>query len=160
MPFKPLVVFYSRTGNNRALAREIARRLGAKLAEIVDLKRRSGPMGWMRSGYDGMRERLTHIKLDADLAEHDPILIGTPIWAGKMTPAVRTFLTEHELSGKRIAFFSVSGFGRAEAAFDEMKNMAQGTELIATLSLSLKEFGSERSAEKVASFIDLIKQRS
>jgi len=158
LTFNPLVLFYSRTGTNRIIAKEIAEELGAELSEILDLKRRSGPIGWLRSGYDAHRRRLTKIELKVDLMGRDPVVIGTPIWSGKMTPAVRTLLTENRLEGKKVAFFSVSGFGRPESAFEEMSTLAVGAELVATLPLSAKEFKSGTYVEKVRTFVRLIKE--
>ena len=157
LTFNPLVLFYSRTGTNRIVAKEIAEELGAELSEILDLKRRSGPIGWLRSGYDAYRRRLTKIELKVDLVGRDPVVIGTPIWSGRMTPAVRTLLTENRLEGQKVAFFSVSAFGRPESAFEEMSSLAAGAELVATLPLSVKEFKSGTYVEKVKTFVRLIK---
>lgn len=47
---KVLVVFYSRTGNTRALARQIAAAMNAKMEEITDRVNRNGIFGYLRSG--------------------------------------------------------------------------------------------------------------
>lgn len=158
MTYNPIVVFYSRTGTNRMLAQEIAEELEAGLHEIVDLKRRMGPIGWLRSGYDAFRGRLTQIEFEVDLTGYDPVVIGTPVWSGRMTPAVRTLLGQQSLRGKRVAFFSVSGFGKPESAFKAMKALTNGSEFLGTLSLSVNEFKSTEHHERVKSFTRLIKE--
>jgi len=42
---KSLVVYYSRTGNARFVAETIAAEIGADVEEVVDMKKRSGPLG-------------------------------------------------------------------------------------------------------------------
>lgn len=50
-----LCIYYSRSGNTRAAAEEIAAALDAELAEITDSQDRSGLKGYFRSGLDAMR---------------------------------------------------------------------------------------------------------
>lgn len=50
-----LCIYYSRSGNTRAAAEEIAAALDAELAEITDAQDRSGLKGYFRSGLDAMR---------------------------------------------------------------------------------------------------------
>jgi hypothetical protein len=45
---KSLVVFYSRTGNARFVAQTIAARVSADIEEVIDLKKRSGIIGYLR----------------------------------------------------------------------------------------------------------------
>ena len=50
-----LCIYYSRSGNTRAAAEEIAAALDAELAEITDAQDRSGLKGYFRSGLDAAR---------------------------------------------------------------------------------------------------------
>ena len=50
-----LCLYYSRTGNTRKAMEEIAKELGADLAELRDGVDRSGWGGWLRCGVDAMR---------------------------------------------------------------------------------------------------------
>jgi len=47
---KSLVVYYSRTGNARFVAETIAAEVGADVEEVLDLKKRSGPLGFLGGG--------------------------------------------------------------------------------------------------------------
>ena len=58
----PLVVYYSRTGNTRKLAKIIAEKLKADIEEIEDSTSRSGPLGWLRAGRDAGLKSLTKLK--------------------------------------------------------------------------------------------------
>ena len=57
-----LVVFYSRTGNTRTIAREIAEALEADIEEVEDTTGRSGLIGWLKSGRDAVQKSLTKLK--------------------------------------------------------------------------------------------------
>lgn len=58
---KTLVVFYSRTGNTKKMAKILAKELHADIDEIVDLKNRKGILGYIFSGRDAMKQLKTKI---------------------------------------------------------------------------------------------------
>jgi len=150
---KPLVLYYSRTGSNKTMAEAIAKAIVADCHEIVDCRNRGGALGFLRSGYDAYRRKLTEIELKVHPEAYDPIIIGNPVWAGRMTPAVRTFLTNHSMTGKQLAFFSVSGDGTAEGAFDEMKRLAAGAVVHETLVIAEKDLRAGNHAMQIQDFV-------
>ena len=86
---KILVAYYSRTGNTKKAALEIANKLGATADEIVDLKdRKRLIVGWLVAGGDASKGKLTKIKYEKEPTEFDLVVIGTPIWAWTLTAAV------------------------------------------------------------------------
>jgi len=107
---KSLVVFYSRTGNARFVAQTIAAQVGSDIEEVIDLKKRSGVLGYLRGGRDAMRGKETEIApTQKSPADYDLIIVGTPIWGGRPTPAITTYLKKNNLSGKKVAVFFVQG---------------------------------------------------
>jgi flavodoxin len=78
---KILVVYYSKTGTTRKLAERIAAQLNADVESIVDTKKRSGLIGWLVGGRDGMRKISTTIDpVSKNAADYDLVLIGGPLW--------------------------------------------------------------------------------
>ena len=75
-----LVVYYSRTGNNRAIAKTIAEKLSAEIDEIIDKKKRLGKLGWLLAGRDSRARKLTEIEFQKNPQDYDTIIIGSPIW--------------------------------------------------------------------------------
>ncbi len=114
---KTLVVYYSRTGNTKSVAEKIAQTVEADIEEIVDEKNRRGWMGFIKAGYDatvGNKTKITETKKDP--REFDWIIVGTPVWNSRPSAAVRTYLSNNDLSGKRITVFCTSlGMGEAKA---------------------------------------------
>jgi flavodoxin len=112
---KSLVVFYSRTGNARFVAQTIAAEVGADIEEVIDLKKRSGVIGYLRGGSDAKRGKETEIApTQKSPADYDLIIVGTPIWSGRPTPAITTWLKKNNLSGKKVAVFFVQGGERPQ----------------------------------------------
>ena len=59
-----------------------------------------------------------------NLEDYDVIYLGTPVWNSVLPPALHTFFSENDMSGKTIIPFGIhlgSGFGRM---IDEMKELA------------------------------------
>ena len=52
-----------------------------------------------------------------------------------MAPAVRGWLSEARLRGRRFALFAASGSGRADRAFEEMRALLTGCDLAGELVL-------------------------
>jgi flavodoxin len=105
---KILVVSYSRSGNTKKIAEQIAKKLDADFDEVIDMKDRHRKIiGWLIAGKDAMAKEKTEIKYKKDPTEYDLVIVGTPIWAWTMTPAIRTYLTENKFS--EVAFFCTYG---------------------------------------------------
>ena len=96
-----LCVYYSRTGNTKKAMEEIAQALGAELAELQDNVDRSGWGGWLRCGVDAMRRTLPAVKCTArfPLTDYRLVIVGSPVWAGRCSSVVRSFVKEN---GKHI----------------------------------------------------------
>ena len=47
--------------------------------------------------------------MDIDLDRYDTIVLGTPVWWYTCSPAMRAFLTAHDLSGKTVYPFATNG---------------------------------------------------
>ncbi len=87
---KTLVVYYSRTGTTKKAAEIAAKELNADMEEIVDEIKRKGILGYIKSGSHALRKKLTKIeKLEKDAKDYDLIIIGSPVWANNMPPAIR-----------------------------------------------------------------------
>lgn len=118
---RKLVVFFSYTGSTRLLAQAIANATGADIAEIHPAKPLSTFMPWviLSGGFQASTRRLVALQpLERNAEAYDMIYIGTPIWASNMAPAVRSWLAETRLRGKRIACFAAgTGVGHA---FEEL----------------------------------------
>lgn len=151
---KTLVVFYSRTGNNKKIADLIKEKIGGDIEEIIDLKNRKGLIGWIRSGMDASLKRETKIKdIVNDPENYDMIIVGTPVWAGSITPALRTYLNRNKDKIKDYALFSVSGFGEKNRKISDVIKSILKKKPKAVLFISDKELKKKLYSNKLNDFI-------
>ncbi len=122
---KAIVIYYTRTGTTRKFAEALANAFGASVVEIKDKKKRLGFFNWFRSGRDAYREFLTDIEpKTVDISGMDLVLFGTPVWAGKSSPAINTIISNLDLSGKKVVNFTTSGGENNDKAFALMDKHA------------------------------------
>lgn len=123
MPYT-LCVYYSRTGATERLMKEIASELQCELVKLDDGVNRAGLTGWMRSGMQAMARRIPPVKplkTAFPLDVYDLVIIGTPVWAGRCSAPVRSFLTEYGEQLRRTAYvITRSSDVRYEEVFDQM----------------------------------------
>lgn len=131
---KILVVYYSRTGNTCTIAKNISKILKADVDEIIDKKNRKGILGWIFGGRDAIIKKRTDILFKKDSSKYNTVIIGTPIWASTLTPAIRTYLESNSI--KKIAFFCTYG-GSPGKTFAEMEKLSKKP--VATLGIKTKE---------------------
>ncbi len=122
---KVLVLYYSQTSNTKAVATEIATRLGADIEEIVPTKPYDEDFQATieRCKQDRKQGISPDIQpLAADIAKYDVVFLGYTVWFGTYAPPVITFLSQVDLSGKKIVPFCTFGSGGLESS---MKDLAE-----------------------------------
>ncbi len=108
------VVFFSRDGSTRVLAKLIEKDKGAELIELRDPKDRHDIIGFIKGGFQASAKR--QVKLDGEPWKQaeacDLLYLCTPIWASNGTPALNTFLRQADLNGRRIVIITVMADSR------------------------------------------------
>lgn len=102
-----LCLYYSRTGKTKTAMEEIAAALGCECVELRDKVNRKGLFGWLRCGMEAMRKRtraVDPIKTERELSSYRLVIIGTPIWAGRCSSVVRSFLKRHGHEMQNVAY--------------------------------------------------------
>ncbi len=152
-----LVVYYSRTGNNRTIAESIATKLSADIDEIVDKKNRQGRLNWLLAGRDSRAGKLTEIEYQKNPQDYDTIIIGSPIWASRPIPPLRTYLQEVDLQGKRVAFFICSQSEAYNNMFPQLAEMTPDSEHIGNFGIQEKRFKNEDYSADLDAFVEKVK---
>ncbi len=156
---KSLVVYYSRTGNTKFVAEEVAAQLGADIEEIVDLKNREGTTGWLTAGRDGMDNRLTEIaetKKNPD--DYDLVVVGTPVWAWSPSAAVRTYVGKHDFVGRKVAlFFTLDN--KPRDAVEKTKKLMPDAEFMGELVLVKPTKDKETAKKKISEWCATLKPK-
>ena len=152
---KVLVVYYSRTGHAQLVAENLAKKFGADLEQLIDEHKRTGLFGASSAGKDAIARKATVIEpLKHDLRDYDIILIGGPSWFGNVTPAVRTFIMENDLSNKKIGLFGICHLTGVEHAIQEAADLIlKGRpEKIPTMPLRERDLKEEVLSKKIDEF--------
>jgi len=112
---KVLVAYFTRTGNTRLIATQIAEALDATLFQIVPAE--AYPQGYEEQVAQAENERQRGYrpplreKLPA-LEAYETLFLGFPIWGMTAPAVIRTFLAECNLSGKTLVpFITHGGYG-------------------------------------------------
>jgi len=88
-----------------------------------------------------------------DPADYDLVIVGTPVWAGQMSPPVRTYLDHYSAQFKRLAVFCTEGGVNGEHALKEMTDLAR-LKPQAELIVNEPELSSGAYKDKVNAFTD------
>jgi flavodoxin len=152
---KVLVVYYSRTGHTRIIAEHLSKKFNADLEELIDQHKRTGVFGASSAGKDAIAGNTTTLdSLKHNPKDYDIIIIGGPSWFGNVTPAVRTFIMQNDLSGKKIGLFGICHLTGVEHAIQEASDLiSKGKdETFPTMPLRESELAESVLAKKIDSF--------
>lgn len=112
-----LFIYYSYTGNGDAVARRMAE-LGCDVRAV----KRKKPMpssfflGMMTGGFlAGVKHKDALSDFDSDFSGYDGIVVGSPVWNGRISSPVNTVLAALP-PDKPLAFVLYAGSGLAPAA--------------------------------------------
>lgn len=126
------IVFYSRTGNTRRIAKTLEEKLKGKNAEVdlIEIEHVKRP-GFLAAGKAATKQLELPIKnTDFNMGKYDVILAGCPTWAGRPSPFMKVFINKAEnMKGKKIAFFStgMSPITKREQFKETIKNNLEKT---------------------------------
>lgn len=110
---KTLIVYYSQArGNTRRIAEKIQRATGFDMIRIDTVQPYVG--SYQEIVNQGQQEVTKGYQpeirpLGVDIADYGRIIIGTPTWWYTMAPAVLTFLSSNDFSGKTVVPFMTHG---------------------------------------------------
>ena len=130
---KILVLYYSQTSNTKAVAEEIAKKLGADIEEIVPIKPYDGDFqATIERGKQEMEQgSLPEIQpITSDINNYDVVFIGYPVWFGTYAPPIAALLDKTDLSGKKIVPFCTFGSGGLESSANDLKNVQPHAEIL------------------------------
>ena len=123
---KVAIIYYSMSGNVEYVAKKIAERVDADLIRIVP-KKEYPNKGFKKffwggkSAVMGETPELEDYSFDETL--YDYIIFGSPVWAARFTPPIRTFIKDNKdkLKDKKIAAFACYSGSGADKAIEQLK---------------------------------------
>jgi menaquinone-dependent protoporphyrinogen IX oxidase len=155
---KILVVFYSRSGATRRIAKALSTVLECSIEEIAESRPRNGFIGYCRSVIEARRKYTPDIlPTRSDLSSFDLVVIGTPVWAWSVSSPVRAFLAANKDRLPDVAFFCTLGGNGSEPAFAQMQAIV-GKAPRATCAIVAKDVGTNREGPQLMTFAAQLRQ--
>lgn len=137
---RTLVVYFSATGNTKAVAEKIAELTGADIYEIVPAEPYTADdLDYNVSDCRANREMNDASARPAiggdsiDVSGYDTVMIGYPIWWGTMPRIINTFLDTYDLSGKVILPFCTSGGSGVSQSVSDIRSVEPDADVRAGL---------------------------
>ena len=103
-----LVVYYSRSGNTEAMAREVARKFNADIVKIEAERYSLDYQGWRRASNDA-DDKVTMVQITpeiVDMRKYRLVFIGSPIWWYRPAPPLWTFVEKNDFKEKNVILFN------------------------------------------------------
>ena len=111
---RSIVLYYSATGTTEKVATLIHEKTGADIEKIVPVESYGEDYDGIIKAFQQEMENGVSRGIDpiqANLTKYDTIYVGTPVWFGRCSGPVETFLTECDLQGKTVVPFCTFGSG-------------------------------------------------
>lgn len=155
---KILTLYYSYGGNTKRIAGRIQKAVGGDIACIETVTPYEGDYNSVVD--QGQREVnrgfCPRIKpLAVNVQDYDVIVLGTPVWWYTFAPAVHTFLTQQDLSGKTVYPFATNG-GWIGHIFADIEKSCKGAEVKEGMNIRFDEDVLRTSEAEIDAWIQKI----
>jgi flavodoxin len=154
---KTSIIYHSYSGITRGVAEKIQKACGGDLIEVTLKKNYSSITAYSLGCYRAIREESDPIEPESiDVSASDMVVIGTPVWAFKATPAVNAAIAALKgCDGKKAVIFATCGSSAKDTLpILEKALEAKGVSVVGQFVITRKEIGE---GQKVKVLIDSIK---
>lgn len=157
---KSAVIYYSRTGKTRYVAKEIEKMTDATDMEIKDLTNRSGISAYISYAMDIFDNKITYIEpKHVDITDYDKIYIGTPVWGSNVAPAIFEIINRTDFRCKDVVtYVTFKGAGEIKA-LDILNNLVRqkGGNIIKSFAISSSDvneftFNTRRALKNIENY--------
>lgn len=142
---KKLIVYFSYTGNTKKIANLIKDKLNCDILELIPKVPYSNDYQAVvdeEQSKEGENHLRDYIDININLDEYDTIIIGTPVWWYRECPVIRTFLTQNDLSNKKVIPYATNA-GWLGKTFIEIKKMCSNSKVINEKNIVFKSYSDE-----------------
>jgi len=146
---KTLILYYSLTGNTRAGCEALQKELDATIVEIKDLRKRSGKWGFFKTAIASLFGKHTKIEPEKlDLTGYQNVILGSPIWTGKLSMAIRTVIDRNRFDGKKLVIYTTTNAYEKEKYKEKSRKLVRkaGGDVVGYYQVLAKE---EIDGEKI-----------
>lgn len=157
---KKIIIYFSYTGNTKMIAKKIEEKLNCDILQIETVIPYSKDYDTVVNDEQNSEasNHLPEIKdININLNDYDEIILGTPVWWYRPVPAIRTFLTQNDLSGKTIKPFATNA-GWLGKTFKEIEKLCPNSDVKDEMNIVFESYSSNlvTSEKEIDNWIDKI----
>ena len=126
-----LILFYSKTGNTRAVCQALQKPLNSDIIEIKDVSKSPPKKGENPDIQPNL----------VDMSAYSSIIIGTPTWGPGPLPVIRAFLHNNKLTQKKVVILTTTNVAMPDPFTKGNKNLVKkaGGNVVAYYQVSVQE---------------------
>ena len=115
---KKLFIYYSLSGNGDVVADYLKdKKYDIRKVIMKDKMPKSNIFQILKGGFlAGINYKARLVDFNNNIDSYDEIIIGSPIWNGRLVPAINTVLDDINLDKKKVSFILYCGSGKAPKA--------------------------------------------
>ena len=152
---KILVAYFSWSGNTKAVAEEIHKKVGGDIVEIVPAtpysETYSVTVAKAKAEQAANARPAISTKI-ADFDKYDVIFLGYPNWWGSYPMPVATFVETYKLDGKTVAPFFTHGGGGEQSCLSDLQKLTPNAKF--TQDLVLSGSSAKNAQGQIKSWLD------
>lgn len=133
-----LIVYVSRTNNTKAIAQIIHEKIGGSLValELVHPYPEHYPSIVAQVAKENESGFLPPLKTKIEnIEKYDLVFVGFPTWGMQLPPPMKSFLSQHDLSGKTIVPFNTNAGYGIGSSFETVKNLCANSTVLEGFSI-------------------------
>jgi len=112
---KTLIIYFSETGNTKAVCEALQKGLAADIIEVKNASQDKPKKG-----------ELPAIEPKSiDLTKYSTIILGSPIWAAQVAPVIKAVLKNNDFKGKKVTLFTTTNVSIPEEFRGKSKALVQ-----------------------------------
>jgi hypothetical protein len=113
-------------------------------------------LGYLRSAREALKKALIEIQPAAkDPQGYEVVVLGTPVWAGKISSPLRAYVMSQRGQFGQVAFFCTQHSSGAERVFNAMADLCSKQPL-ASVAFNDEDIRRERHWDKLKQFVNAI----
>lgn len=149
---KSLIVYYSLEGDTQFIAQAVAEATGGdllRLQPVKDIPTRGFGKYFFGGMYSIFNKKMDILPVNIDPQQYDMIFVGTPVWAGRPVPAIRSYFSVYPVREKKFALFCCCA-GDQGKAFGKLEKLLEGNFLAGSIECREPlKFEPEANKQKV-----------
>ena len=112
---KTLIIYFSETGNTKAVCEALQKALAADIIEVKNASLEKPKKGELPA----IEPKLI------DLTKYSSIILGSPIWAAQVAPVIKAVLKNNDFKGKKVTLFTTANVSIPEEFRGKSKALVQ-----------------------------------